>query len=80
LDFTSEASVLWGRAPNDLWGVGTPGGILHYDGSWHEVAHQKIGSPYLRIYHDVHGSEQGDVWVVGRELGEQGVKPMLLRR
>lgn len=80
LDFIAEASALWGSAPDDLWGVGTPGGILHYDGSWHEVAHQVIGSPYLRIFHDVHGSPHGDVWIVGSQLGEQGNTPQLYRR
>ncbi|MCC6554119.1 MAG: hypothetical protein IT372_14025 [Polyangiaceae bacterium] len=81
LDTVAEASALWGRAANDIWGVGTPGGILHYDGSaWSEVAHQEIGSPYLRMFHGVHGSEQGDVWIVGTELGEQGAVPQLYRR
>lgn len=80
LDFTAEASVLWGRAPKDLWGVGSPGGIVHYDGRWREVGHQKIGSPYLRLFHDVHGSDRGDVWIVGTELGEQGAQAQLYRR
>jgi hypothetical protein len=81
LDFTAEASVLWGRAPNDIWGVGTPGGILHYDGaSWSETGHQVIGSPYLRQFHGVHGSSQGDVWIVGVEHGEGGSVAQLFRR
>jgi len=80
LDFTAEGDVVWGRGPKDLWAVGTPGGILHYDGAWHEVAHQKIGSPYLRKFHGVHGSSQGDVWVIGTELGESGAKPLLWTR
>ena len=80
LDFIAEAGVLWGRAPKDLWGVGTPGGILHYNGSWREVGHQKIGSPYLRMFTDVHGSDQGDVWIVGTELGEKGAAAQLYRR
>jgi hypothetical protein len=80
LDFVAEASVLWGNGPKNVWGVGTPGGILRYDGSWHEVGHQKIGSPYLRVFHDVHGSAAGDVWIVGTEMGEQGVQSQLYRR
>ena len=81
LDMQAEASALWGRAADDIWGVGTPGGILHYDGSaWNEVARQRAGSPYLRVFHNVHGSEQGDVWIVGTELGEGGVVPQLYRR
>jgi len=79
LDFTAEASVLWGSSSNDLWAVGIPGGVLHYDGSWSEVGHQEIGAPYLRVFHDVHGSGQGDVWIVGDELGDQGSTPQLYR-
>ena len=81
LDFIAEAESLWGLAPDDLWGVGSFGGILHYDGrAWHEVAHQRIGSPYLRMFHDVHGSKQGDVWVIGTQMGEDGVQPKIYRR
>jgi hypothetical protein len=81
LDTIAEASVLWGSSPSDLWAVGSPGGILHYDGSsWTEVAHQEIGSPYLRRFHGVHGSGQGDLWIIGSELGEQGNLPRLFRR
>jgi len=81
LDFVAEASVLWGLAPDDLWGVGTPGGILHYDGTrWSEVAHQQIGAPYLRDFHGVHGSDQGDVWIIGTQMGEDGVVPQVWRR
>ena len=80
LDFVAEASALWGSAPDDLWGVGTFGGILHYDGSkWREVDHQAIGSPFLRLFSDVHGSAPDDVWILGVELGEKGQKPLLYR-
>jgi hypothetical protein len=80
LEFTAEASALWGAAPDDVWGVGTPGGILHFDGSaWREVTHQTIGSPYLRVFHGVHGSAAGDVWVIGSQLGEGGAEPQLYR-
>jgi hypothetical protein len=80
LDFTAEAATIWGLGPKDIWGVGTPGGVLHYDGTWREVGHQKIGNPYLRLFHDVHGSPAGDVWIVGTELGEEGSVPQLFRR
>ena len=81
IDSIAEVSVLWGLTSDDIWGVGVPGGIVHYDGRrWNEIAHQKIGSPYLRMFHAVHGSSAGDVWVLGSELGEDGVVPQLWRR
>ncbi|MCA9620589.1 MAG: hypothetical protein KC731_16315 [Myxococcales bacterium] len=80
-DFTAEAAALWGSSSDDIWGVGTPGGVIHYDGSeWTEEGHQEIGAPYLRQFHAVHGSGQGDVWIVGTELGDGGAVPQLYRR
>ena len=53
--------------------VGSAGAIAHYDGnSWRQVAHQKIGAPYLRLFLAVHGTSSSDVWAVGQQLGEGG--------
>ena len=47
--------------------------IAHYDGkSWRQVAHQKIGAPYLRLFLAVHGTSSTDVWAVGQQLGVGG--------
>jgi hypothetical protein len=68
--FVGELSSLWGPRSDDLWGVGTAGAIAHFDGRrWTQVTHQVIGSPFLRMFHAVHGSSAEEVWAVGTELG-----------
>jgi hypothetical protein len=80
-DFVGDLASVWGSAPDDLWGAGGAGAIAHFDGdSWDEVAHQKIGAPYLRQFVAVHGSASGDVWVVGQELGEGGSTGLIWHR
>lgn len=80
IDSFGGANTLWGIAPDDIWGVGDFGSIVHYDGSeWREVAAQRLGSPYLRRFHRVHGSSSTDVWAVGSQAGEDGVVPLLWR-
>lgn len=72
-DFIGELAAVWGPSSDDLWAVGTAGSIAHYDGnSWDEVAHQRIGAPYLRLFLSVHGTSSSDVWAVGQQLGEGG--------
>ena len=72
-DFVGDLSAVWGPSPDDLWAVGSAGAIAHYDGnSWRQVAHQKIGAPYLRLFLAVHGTSSSDVWAVGQQLGEGG--------
>ncbi|MGB8330914.1 MAG: hypothetical protein WCE62_12375, partial [Polyangiales bacterium] len=61
-DFVGDLAAVWGPAPDDLWAVGSAGAIAHYDGnSWTEVAHQRIGAPYLRMFLAVHGTSSTDV-------------------
>lgn len=75
-----EPGALWGSAPDDIWGVGHFASITHYDGDeWTEVDAQSMGSPFLRIFHDVHGSAADDIWTVGVELGEDGNLPLVWR-
>lgn len=77
-DFIGDLAAVWGPAPDDLWAVGSAGSIAHYDGSsWDEVAHQRIGAPYLRLFLAVHGSSSTDVWAVGQQLGEGGSTALL---
>ena len=72
-DFVGDLAAVWGPSPDDLWAVGSAGAIAHFDGeSWRQVAHQKIGSPYLRLFVAVHGTSSTDVWAVGQQLGEGG--------
>jgi len=80
-DFVGDLSAVWGNSADDLWAAGGAGSIAHYDGeSWDEVAHQKIGAPYLRQFVAVHGTASGDVWVVGQELGEGGSTGLIWHR
>jgi hypothetical protein len=74
-----DNTSVWGSGPDDVWAVGTGGSVLHYDGAWHEVAHQKIGAPYLQQLLSVHGSSTSNVWVVGRQLGDDGVTGLIYR-
>lgn len=74
-----DSAAVWGSGPDDVWAVGTGGSVLHYDGSWHEVSHQKIGAPYLQQLLSVHGSSPTNVWIVGRQLGEDGVTGLIYR-
>jgi hypothetical protein len=72
-DFVGDLGAVWGPAADDLWAVGSAGAIAHFDGdAWHQVAHQRIGAPYLRQFVAVHGSSSTDVWAVGHQLGEGG--------
>ena len=79
-DFVGDLAAVWGPAPDDLWAVGSAGSIARYTGgSWEELAHQKIGSPYLRMFTRVHGSSSTNVWAIGYQLGEGGSTPLLYR-
>jgi len=72
-DFVGDLAAVWGPAPDDLWAAGSAGAIAHHDGnSWTQVAHQRIGAPYLRLFLAVHGTSSTDVWAVGQQLGEGG--------
>ena len=72
-DFVGDLAAVWGPSPDDLWAVGSAGAIAHFDGdSWTQVAHQRIGSPYLQLFVAVHGTSSTDVWAVGQQLGEGG--------
>jgi len=72
-DFVGDLAAVWGPSPDDLWAVGSAGAIAHYDGdSWRQVAHQRIGAPYLRLFLAVHGTSSTDVWAVGQQLGDGG--------
>ena len=63
-DFVGDLAAVWGPSPNDLWAV---------DGdSWRQVAHQRIGAPYLRLFVAVHGTSSTNAWAVGQQLGEGG--------
>lgn len=80
-DFIGDLATVWGRAPDDLWAAGGAGSIAHFDGdAWDEVAHQEIGAPYLRQFVAVHGTAEGDVYVVGHQLGESGSTPLVWHR
>jgi len=75
-----DIQAMWGETPDDLWGAGDFGAIMHYDGdAWREVDSQPIGAPYLRIFSDVHGSGSGDIWAVGNQLGDDGNTPVIYR-
>lgn len=79
-DFVGDLAAVWGPSADDLWAVGGAGSIAHYDGtSWDEVAHQRIGAPYLRQLQAVHGSSPTHVWAVGSELGEAGSTGLVYR-
>ena len=71
-NFVGELAALWGATSDDIWGVGSAGSIAHFDGQgWHEVTHQTIGSPFLRMFTAVHGSSAQEVWAVGTEMGAE---------
>lgn len=79
LDGLAGISAMWGERSDDLWGVGDFGVVLHYDGEqWDSRRQQRIGSPYLQSYVDIHGAGD-EVWIVGVELGEAGATPLVLR-
>ena len=79
-DGLAGATTLWGPAPDDLWGAGDFGAIVHYDGDgWTTVQSQGIGSPFLRSFADIHGSSATDIWAVGSELGEGGSAAIVYR-
>lgn len=81
LDGIGGVTSLWGNAPDDLWGAGDFGSIVRWNGeSWREVENQRIGSPFLRVFNDIHGSARGDVWAVGAELGDAGNTPIIFRK
>ncbi|MCK5805605.1 MAG: hypothetical protein KAI66_22425 [Lentisphaeria bacterium] len=68
-----DLNSVWGVAPDDLWFAGDFGEIVHYNGStFREIDRQALGSPYLKQYHDIHGSSADDVWIVGGVLGAEG--------
>ena len=80
LDMVGDLAAVWGPSPNDLWAVGSAGAIAHFDGdSWRQVAHQRIGAPYLRLFRAVHGTSSADVWAVGQELGTGGSTGLIFR-
>lgn len=78
LDAGGGDGQVWGPAPDNLWAAGSAGAIAHYDGdSWTQVAHQRIGAPYLRQFFAVHGTSSTDVWAVGQQLGEGGFTALI---
>jgi hypothetical protein len=81
LDLVGDLSTIWAASPSDVWAAGSAGSIAHHDGSsWTQLAHQEIGAPYLRQWLAVHGAAGGDVWLVGRELGQGGARGLIWRR
>jgi len=80
IDGIGDITNMWGTGPSDLWGAGNFGAIYRYDGaSWEQLANQATGSPFLRVFYDIHGSGQGDVWAIGGELGDAGNTPIIYR-
>lgn len=58
-----DISNLWANSATDIWGVGTSGNIIHYDGtSWTKNTTLNASSGGLIA---VWGSSPSDVWVVG---------------
>lgn len=58
-----DISNLWANSANDIWGVGTSGNIIHYDGtSWSKTTTLNASSGGLIA---VWASSPTDVWVVG---------------
>jgi hypothetical protein len=56
-------NALWGNSANDVWAVGEPGVILHWDGR----AWSKMTSGTTLPLFDVWSSQGGDVWATGRD-------------
>jgi len=69
-ELVADLSAVWGTGPDQIWAGGSFGYLARYDGSWHTLASQTPGSPYLRTITSVHGSSATNVWAVGRQLGE----------
>ena len=79
-DFVGDLVAVWGPSPDDLWAVGSAGAIAHFDGSsWRQMAHQRIGAPYLRLFLALHGTSSSDMWAVGQQLGERGSSGVIYR-
>lgn len=56
---------VWGLSSNDVYGVGTSGAILHYDGlSWSHMQ-----SNTTQNFHDVWGSSANNIYAVGETHG-----------
>lgn len=72
LDLVGDVAAVWGTGPKQVWGAGGAGQVAKFDGAWHSVSSQKIGSPYLQQLLSVHGTSANDVWIVGRQLGDNG--------
>ena len=54
-------SQIWGSSPTDIWVVGSPTGLYHYDGTaWSPVA--IAGTPYISY---IWGRSATDLWAVG---------------
>jgi hypothetical protein len=54
--------AVWSATPNDVWGVGDGGVVLHYDGKNFRAEHVDAHTDLLAI----HGSAANDVWAVGK--------------
>jgi hypothetical protein len=81
LEMVGDLAAVWGPSAGELWAAGGAGSISRYDGSgWSELTHQEIGAPYLRQLTAVHGSSSSDVWIIGRQLGEDGVTGLIYHR
>jgi len=68
-------TALYGRASDDVWGVGHPTdnaklpALVHYDGNaWAEISVDST-TPFVGI----HGGDRGDLWIVGDNLFLHGV-------
>lgn len=80
LEGLGDVTQMWGPRSDELWSVGEFGSIHRFDGSvWSELQSQPIGAPYLQSFLDVHGTADGEVWVVGVLLGQGGATPQVLR-
>ncbi|MDF2696693.1 MAG: hypothetical protein K0S65_5076, partial [Labilithrix sp.] len=61
---------IWGRAPNDVWAVGSVGRIYHYDGSeWADSAAALNGVPLtVKALYAIDGLPSGELWVGGEDI------------
>lgn len=68
--FGSSPERVWSSSSNDLWLVGSPGSVRHWDGTaWHIAHVSTTSSPLLASLHSVNGfidsAGKHDLWIVG---------------
>ena len=66
LAWEPQVNALWGTAPNDLWAVGQPGRVTHWNGSkWQQAAIRVTNTPVTTAFYGIWGTSSDDFWVVG---------------